>query len=462
MSVSIEQALTFDAEKVVGHVFGRRYRVDRVLATGGMGLLFAGTDERANRPVAIKLLKPQDGLDQRHVRRFLREVELTAQLRHPHIVDVLDLGASENGRAPYLVMELMSGHSLQTELDQRGRLTPEETLKLLLPIMDALARVHAASVVHRDIKPANIFLGRSAYGPVVPKLIDFGIAKVQGQGAETLTGGLLGTPAYMAPEQLTDGDVGPWTDVWAMGAVFYRCLSGAPPFVGATPAEVIAKIVTASAPSLEIEGLRRTLGAAIDRALIREPELRYRSMPAFAAAVLASARSAGIDVVVSPSLERDLDCVGEEPTERGDSRPAMVFAGTGVRRAALALLLLIPACAATLLLRDPPPTATTDTKGTRSAHDTTLAAHRPVLALPRALVPPGEQRAPTIDGTLREGTPTAALEIAPRAVESVAAEPRSLPVRRRANPDARARRPRTATEKAAPVADAGFEVLVEW
>ena len=290
-------------DQFVGQTLEGRYRIEAVLATGGMGLLFRGTDQRTNRPVAVKLMKPYDGLDRSRVKLFLREVEIAARLRHPHIVDVLDLGATQDGRAPYLVMELLDGCSLQTELDRRERLPLDETLALLLPVMDALGCVHDAGVVHRDLKPANIFLSRDAYGRIVPKLLDFGIAKALDHNIDMTSGAVFGTPAYMAPEQLRQDPVGPAADVWAMGAVFYRCLNGTPPYVGKTAAEVISKIATSPPESLDVENVPRAVCAAIDRALVREPDARYADMRRFARALVASARAVGVQVDWSPVTE---------------------------------------------------------------------------------------------------------------------------------------------------------------
>jgi serine/threonine-protein kinase len=290
-------------DQLVGQTLEGRYRLEAVLATGGMGLLFRGTDQRTHRPVAVKLMKPYDGLDRSRVKLFLREVEIAARLRHPHIVDVLDLGTTQDGRAPYLVMELLDGCSLQIELDRRKRLPLDETLSLLLPIMDALGSVHDAGVVHRDIKPANIFLSRDAYGRLLPKLLDFGIAKALDHNIDLTSGAVFGTPAYMAPEQLRQATVGPAADVWAMGAVFYRCLNGTPPYVGKTAAEVITKIATSVPESLDVENVARGVCAAIDRALVREPDARYADMRRFARALVASARTAVVQVDWSPVSE---------------------------------------------------------------------------------------------------------------------------------------------------------------
>jgi serine/threonine protein kinase len=150
----------------------------------------------------------------------------------------------------------------------------------------------------------------------VPKLLDFGIAKADGGGSETSTGGLVGTPSYMAPEQLVNGRLGPATDVWAMGAVLYRCLSGAAPLSGATPAQTLAKIATELAPPLEVEGLHRGFAAAIDRALHRGATHRYASMGDFCAALTRAADAAGIECPAPslPSVAVDLSAAQDERT----------------------------------------------------------------------------------------------------------------------------------------------------
>ena len=143
-------------ERIGTRVAGR-YRIERLLARGGMSVLFEARDTRTHRSVAVKLLKTEDCVDERRVARFLQETRLTAELRDLHVVDVLDLGQEDTG-APYLVMELLHGRSLQAELDARGTLGIEEALATLLPVMAALAAVHSAGVIHRDVKPDNIFL----------------------------------------------------------------------------------------------------------------------------------------------------------------------------------------------------------------------------------------------------------------------------------------------------------------
>jgi hypothetical protein len=230
-----------------------------------------------------------------------------------------------------------------------------------------------------------------------------------------------------------------------MGAVFYRCLSGAPPFVGSTPAEVIAKIATASAPALDVEGTRRTLGAAIDRALVRRPERRYGSMRAFSGAVLAGARAAGIDVALPASLDRALEGAAEETTEgEGWPRAAAVLDRFSIRRAAsIALALLVPACSAMLLWRDAPRVEMRPVDRLRSTAAARVAA-RTSAAVQDVPAP----------------APTTAIETSQRADETVTDRPPSRTVRSRAKSSARRRAPVADAPRVA--ADAGLELLVEW
>lgn len=289
------------AQERLGSVIAGRYRVQRVLANGGMSVLFEARDERARRDVALKLLRAEDCIEDRKRARFLQEMRLTAELRHPHVVDVLDLGEDKDG-APFLVMELMHGHSLQAELDERVSLGFEQALSLTLPVMEALAAVHAAGVVHRDVKPDNIFLQLDARKSITPKLLDFGIAKTAEASLNTRTGAVLGTPHYMAPEQLLAAVVGPGADIWAIGAVLFRMLSGRVPFYAASSGEVIAKLARDPAPALRVPGLAPAICTAIDRALMRDPADRYPSMQEFATALVLCARENGFAAVHEPAL----------------------------------------------------------------------------------------------------------------------------------------------------------------
>ena len=153
-----------------------KYRLDRILGDGGFGVVFAGVHDWTGRPIAVKVMDPSLARKEDYVKRFLQEARLAAKLSHPNVVDVLDMGREEDGTV-YLVLELLRGETLSQVLKRRKLLPLDETLNNLLPIMDALSDAHAAGVLHRDLKPANIILSVDKRGRMVPKLLDFGIAK---------------------------------------------------------------------------------------------------------------------------------------------------------------------------------------------------------------------------------------------------------------------------------------------
>jgi hypothetical protein len=269
----------------LGQVVAQRYRLDRVLSSGGMGVLFRAFDETMQRDVAVKMLKPSHALDADRVARFVRETRIASLVEHPNIARALDVW-TEADAAPVLVMELLEGHTLARELELRGVLSLDDTLAIALPIMRALQAVHARGIVHRDLKPSNIFLARGPDAAVTPKLLDFGIAKSPEDVFETQTGVLVGTPGYIAPEQAQSGDASNLTDVWGMAAVLYRCLAGRAPHSGQSAAELLSKLLREPAPPLRAAGVSKRAGATIDRALARSPERRYASIELFARALI--------------------------------------------------------------------------------------------------------------------------------------------------------------------------------
>ncbi len=278
-----------------------RYKLESVLAQGGMSTLFLGLDERLNRRVAVKLLKTRYTEDASEAARLLTEAQTISKLRHPNVVEIFDVGEVEEG-VPYLVMELLEGHSLADEIASCGRLSPEQTLSILAPVMGALAIAHDAAIVHRDLKPSNIFLCKVADSLLHPKLLDFGIAKVEGSDQETKTGMVLGTPDYMSPEQAAGDEIIPSVDVWAMGVLLYQCLSGSLPFEAPTPMKVLMKVVNEPAPRLHelAPQVGERLCVAVDRALHTDLSVRYPDMREFAKALLSTAQAEGIAIPDEP------------------------------------------------------------------------------------------------------------------------------------------------------------------
>ncbi|MCC6877441.1 MAG: protein kinase [Sandaracinaceae bacterium] len=281
-------------EERVGTTIGGKYRIDRILASGGMGTVFAGVHEWTHRGVALKVLNYEHAREPEVVRRFLQEARAAAQLKHANVVDVLDMGQEPDGTV-YLVLELLEGETLKACM-KRGPLAPSQLVTLLAPVMHALAAAHAKGVVHRDLKPDNIFLALDEAGRLVPKLLDFGIAKVgSGESSSTRTGTMVGTPHFMSPEQVRgERDVGPAADVWSMGVVIYACLAGRLPFDADSAAAVLAKVITERpVPLLAVRpDLPPELGALVDRALQARPSDRFANMSEMLAAFEASRASA--------------------------------------------------------------------------------------------------------------------------------------------------------------------------
>ena len=210
-----------------GLVLNGRYRLESLLGEGGMGTVWVGSQLALQRRVAVKSLRVGAST---HRARLKREALALAAVHHPSIVEVYDYGETEGG-VPYVVMELVRGESLAARLDREGTLPAEEAVRLSLSILDGLVAAHQAGVIHRDIKPDNVVLaeGRSGLRPV---LLDFGIARLDSDADARLTldGSFIGTPAYMAPEQMRGGPTDERVDVWGVGALLYHLLAGEPPF----------------------------------------------------------------------------------------------------------------------------------------------------------------------------------------------------------------------------------------
>ena len=282
----------------LGTVLADRYRIDEILGQGGMGVVFGATHTWTGRPLALKVLRPHLVEEVDVVRRFLQEARAAATLRHPNVIDVLDMGRAEDGTV-FIALERLDGRTLGALLGTQAPLSVERTAGMLLPILDALGAAHAAEIVHRDVKPENIFLSRGQPSGCVPKLLDFGVAKLRlapEQGA-TGTGVVVGTPEYMAPEQAMAKDaIGPPADVWAMGAVFHECLVGGPPHGRDTPAAVLVRLLTEQVRSFAQSRpeLPAPVAAVLDRALARTPEARFVDGRAFADALRRALADAGI------------------------------------------------------------------------------------------------------------------------------------------------------------------------
>jgi serine/threonine protein kinase len=240
-----------------GSVLAGRFRLERLLGQGGMGVVWAATNTATGRRVAIKMLRDANAEDPHVRRRFLREGRAASAVQHPNVVEILDVFELED-QTPAMVMELLDGESLGQRLRRVQTLSVEEMARLLVPAVAAVGAAHSLGVVHRDLKPDNIFLAIGHEGATTVKVLDFGIAKItsesdQGQSAAlTGTGAMLGTPYYMAPEQLfSDETLDYRCDIWALGIICYECLAGKRPTRGDTFADIVKVIATHSILRLE-------------------------------------------------------------------------------------------------------------------------------------------------------------------------------------------------------------------
>lgn len=299
----------------LGALISGRYRLGPRIGAGGHGAVFAATHIWTGRPVAVKLLLPTAAASPIALERFLREARVTGELRHPNVVDVLDMGM--DGDRAFLVLELLRGETLADRL-ARGPLAPAEVFAVMAPILRALAALHAIDVVHRDVKPDNVFLSMDTDGSVVPKLLDFGISKRLDGASDrvTQTGGLVGTPDYMSPEQVEGERVGPASDQWSVGVVMFEALAGRRPYPEGALAKVLAAIATKPPARLaDLEGeVPDDLARLVDRTLSRDPAARFESVGALLAALEAVADAHGWTERDVPAVEAR--AVPEAPASR--------------------------------------------------------------------------------------------------------------------------------------------------
>lgn len=262
-----------------GNVLAGKFRVERVIGEGGMGMVLAAHHLQLDQRVALKVMRPEAGLGADGVQRFLREAQAVAKLRSDHVVRVLDVGALPDG-APYIVMEYLEGHDLAAHVHKKGRLSIEETIDYVVQACDALAEAHRLGIVHRDLKPANLFLSKDADGSAVIKILDFGISKQTFQDGRhdlTSTAGVVGSPSYMSPEQLkASRDVDGRTDIWALGIVLHELLTGRLAFEATTLAELHVAIL--SQPPVALRQVRNDVPPALEAVLLRclEKDVRNR------------------------------------------------------------------------------------------------------------------------------------------------------------------------------------------
>ena len=255
----------------LGDVIADKYRVDRLLGSGGMGVVVAATHLELRTRRAIKVMLPHVVASPLCVERFLREARALSELRTTHVARVYDVGRLPN-EAPFMVMEYLEGQTLQARLSQRGPLPAEEAAGYALHACEALAEAHALGIVHRDLKPDNLFLTEANDGSPCVKVLDFGVSKLLHHPDEgptrTSTGAIVGSPLYMSPEQINAArDVDARCDIWAMGIILYQLVTGECPFGGTNVLQILAQL--ANKKPAPTSSLRRDLPPALDAVVLR-------------------------------------------------------------------------------------------------------------------------------------------------------------------------------------------------
>jgi serine/threonine-protein kinase len=258
----------------LGRSIAGRYRVEEKIGAGGMGVVYRGRHQVIDRDVAIKFLHPRYTQDAKSRQRFLGEARAANQMNHEHVIDITDFGETEDGLV-YLVMEYLQGRTLEDEIS-RGAMPVARALHIAAQTAGGLARAHELDVFHRDVKPGNVFLIRRGDDPDFVKLLDFGIARFERDARITDHGTLMGTPEYLAPEQM-QGKVGPLTDLYALGCVLFEMLTGRPPFTGSM-SEVLVNHLREPPPlaSSFVAGLAPELDALLVQMLSKDPAKRHR------------------------------------------------------------------------------------------------------------------------------------------------------------------------------------------
>ncbi|MFC4004659.1 PASTA domain-containing protein [Prauserella oleivorans] len=286
-----------------GALLDRRYRVDGLLARGGMSAVYRGLDTRLDRPVAIKIMDSRFADDRAFVDRFEREARSAAKLHHPHVVAVHDQGfdtsAGPEERRAFLVMELVDGGTLRDLLDQRGALDVPLALTIAEQVLSALGAAHSAGLVHRDVKPENVLIGRggASSGGVV-KVGDFGLVRAVASAGTTSNSVILGTVAYLSPEQVTTGSASERGDVYSAGILLYEMLTGHVPYTADTALSVAYRHVNDDVPAPS--ATRSDLPAALDDLVLRATRRDAESRPADANAFLAELRQVRSRLGIQP------------------------------------------------------------------------------------------------------------------------------------------------------------------
>jgi serine/threonine-protein kinase len=341
-------------ESFEGQTVGGKYRVGRLVGSGGMGTVWLGHHIQLGTRVAIKFIRPQFAERADARRRFEIEARAAASVASKHAVKVYDYGVNEAG-LPYIVMEYLEGESLSEALIRRGPFPADEAAKVIRQAARALSKAHAANIVHRDLKPDNIFLATNVEAddatddlPYVVKVVDFGIAKmldVEREGAKglkgpTQEGSVIGTPNFMSPEQLTVGGLpGPLTDIWSLGACTFAAFTARIPFEGEVLGDIVLKVCVEPLPTVTKfnPDAPQGIDAWFARACHREPAKRFQTVDELAeqlgkvcglgAVKVATLNEDRVQYALKPASQEDLEKLAEELPSGGMNPKTALMAG---------------------------------------------------------------------------------------------------------------------------------------
>jgi serine/threonine protein kinase len=432
-----------------GDVLAGKYRIERVLGQGGMGVVVAATHLQLDERIAIKFLLSSALQNQEAVARFAREARAAVKIKSEHVARVTDVGTLETG-CPYMVMEYLHGSDLGGLVQQRGPLPYEEAVDFVLQASEAIAEAHSLGIIHRDLKPANLFYTQRADGSACIKVLDFGISKITGlagSGSDlgmTRTTTVMGSPLYMSPEQMASSrDVDVRTDIWALGVILYELLAGQVPFSADTMPQLCAMILQHPAPPLRNvrPDAPEALQAALLRCLEKDPARRFANMAEFAAALLPFSTRSGRTSVERISRLLSGQGLSNSQLQVPPTQDSMRPGGTGTQAAwgqtappargkaplilAGVALLAIGAGAMALLLG----------RGSSSANDDKAAAALLPAAsslTPAGLASPSVAAAPpsaTPPTSASAATPTATPEVSPATPKNAAPARATQPLR---------------------------------